>query len=498
MSHVTRYGGPSRHDTGWRLGSHPRKHHFLSHITPHHHKGAQTPPQHASVLFDFRGESKAVLVSDLASFTATTRKHGIVHFASVILRMRQVTLPIFHRLGCLHVQTEGDDFIAVFPDAVAGALAAAEMREAISVVNAELPHDRQHFQITLNGIAVVVGDDVVVDTDKNLHGQTYQLAYQMGEDKAAGGEVVVSCKLAEELQRQRLPAFEGCNFQPFGSRHQGNDDDFVELENVQLNDGQPITVVPTSDVSLLPASVQDFTSRYDRPNADLEQHDAILKNKFLRPRVVVMLCLSEDAVAEQHGARRALEARHEMVQEVIAPIIDKRGGTSVEEALILFDSSEDAVFACLDMQQACGVRSATRDDNWHAAVTGYGVHVGPVLFVKDADVHWGDPVNTASKLGEDIAADGELFITSDIHASLVESGASRDLQFVPRTFHKSGVELGAFVVMREVQAGCCDAVFECWRNLIGPAAKAPIDTAKSEEEMMANPASSMATRQEVV
>jgi class 3 adenylate cyclase len=450
------------------------------------------------VLFDYRGETKAVLVSDLASFTSTTRKHGIVHFASIILRMRQVTLPIFRRLGCLHVQTEGDDFIAVFPDAVAGALAAAEMREVIRVVNAELTPGRQHFRITLNGIAVVVGDDVVVDVDGNLHGQTYRLAYEMGEDKAEGGEVVVSCKLAAELRRLRPPAFKDCKYEPFGSRHQGNDDDFVELEHVELNDGQPITVVPTSDVSLLPASVQDFTSRYSRPDTDLEQHDAALKMIFLRPRVVVMLRLYEDAVAEQHGARRALEARHEMVQEVIAPVVDSRGGTSVEEALVLFDSPEDAVRACLDMQRACDEHTGKRGDSWYATVTGYGVHVGPVLFVKDADVHWGDPVNTASKLGEDIAADGELLITSEIHASLAESGAARGLQFAPRTFHKSGVELEAFLVTRQAKGGCCDAFIGCWRNLVAQD-PAPRDSPEPRTDETANPANTMTTtRQDVV
>ena len=44
---------------------------------------------------DYSDREVAVLVSDLRGFTSTTRKYGIVHFASIIVRMRQLVLPIF-------------------------------------------------------------------------------------------------------------------------------------------------------------------------------------------------------------------------------------------------------------------------------------------------------------------------------------------------------------------------------------------------------------------
>ena len=48
----------------------------------------------------------AVLVSDLSGFTSTTRKYGIVHFASVIVRMRQLCLPILKRRGAIYITTK--------------------------------------------------------------------------------------------------------------------------------------------------------------------------------------------------------------------------------------------------------------------------------------------------------------------------------------------------------------------------------------------------------
>jgi len=43
-------------------------------------------------------------------------------------------------------------------------------------------------------------------------------------------------------------------------------------------------------------------------------------------------------------------------------------------------------------------------------VTGYGLHHGQMLFIEGTDIHWGDPVNTSSKLGQDIAESGEILI----------------------------------------------------------------------------------------
>merc|ERR1719265_2685103 len=40
-----------------------------------------------------------IIVSDMSGFTRLTREHGIVHFTSIIVRMRQICLPILHRYG---------------------------------------------------------------------------------------------------------------------------------------------------------------------------------------------------------------------------------------------------------------------------------------------------------------------------------------------------------------------------------------------------------------
>lgn len=101
---------------------------------------------------DYSDREVAVLVSDLRGFTSTTRKYGIVHFASIIVRMRQLVLPIFAKYKALNIATEADNFITVFPDACSAVSAALEMQQILLKYNASLSEDRQHYKVRLNGI----------------------------------------------------------------------------------------------------------------------------------------------------------------------------------------------------------------------------------------------------------------------------------------------------------------------------------------------------------
>ena len=73
------------------------------------------------------------------------------------------------------------------------------------------------------------------------------------------------------------------------------------------------------------------------------------------------------------------------------------------------------------------------------------------IFVDGTDIHWGDPVNTSSKLGQDLAKDGDMLISENVevlvrkHPKLsVEEGVT----FESRTLKRSGVDFAAYCVTR--------------------------------------------------
>ena len=113
----------------------------------------------------------AVLVSDMTGFTSGVRKHGIVHVASTICRMRQICLPILHGLEAKFVGFEGDNLIVVMPDAASAVNAAIDMRASMRRLNASLPEEMRHHEIKLGGIGVHCGGPVVLDRETGgLHG----------------------------------------------------------------------------------------------------------------------------------------------------------------------------------------------------------------------------------------------------------------------------------------------------------------------------------------
>ena len=102
-----------------------------------------------------RFQQSAVLVSDMSGFTSTTRRLGITHFASLIMRMRQLSLPILHVHEALFIGNEADNLIVVLPSPLAAAKAACQIQRVIQQYNDALPPAKKDFQIILNGVVRV-------------------------------------------------------------------------------------------------------------------------------------------------------------------------------------------------------------------------------------------------------------------------------------------------------------------------------------------------------
>ena len=89
-------------------------------------------------------------------------------------------------------------------------------------------------------------------------------------------------------------------------------------------------------------------------------------------------------------------------------------------------------------------------------VTGFGMHHGNMLFIEGTDVHWGDPVNTSSKLGQDLARGGELLVSKTVVEELYKQAPTwmhgGTLVLDRRDVTVSNVSMEAFAV-RQVRLG---------------------------------------------
>merc|ERR1712048_1438315 len=94
----------------------------------------------------------------------------------------------------------------------------------------------------------------------------------------------------------------------------------------------------------------------------------------------------------------------------------------------VFRSSADAVLAAVEGKKVCGEHNVVA----HAKglcpieIEGWGVHEGSMLCLHGTDMYWGEPVNTASKLGQDLAKHGEILVMPEVKASLTQAFADGD------------------------------------------------------------------------
>ena len=138
------------------------------------------------------------------------------------------------------------------------------------------------------------------------------------------------------------------------------------------------------------------------------------------------------------------------MQDLCAPVIEDAGGAVIkataDNMFALLPDPLCAVRAAQALHVACAEdgRARTPDDRVQLAI---GIGYGDILDIDQIDC-FGDEVNLAFKLGEDIATTGETLITAAAAAALpgdLPSGSPWSLQ--RRSRHISGVELGHFEVV---------------------------------------------------
>lgn len=360
----------------------------------------------------------AVVVSDLTGLTKTTRKFGILQTASNIARMRQLALPSLKRLGMIDYDTEGDNLIMTFADLPSAAQAAYECQQRWKQYDEELPAGREHFKIRPSGFAVAWGP--ARRKGNHMVGRGFQTSYKLAEDEASGGQILVGPVVQKMITEDLLPgaawkAVEG-----------GDLLELVPSTGMKETFAQQGPAPAFDDDRFLDPNLMLLAKRHD-PQANLPAIDADLRSRFMHQGMAaIMYRLDESA---PHSEK---EKAHQVVHDCFwkAPGVIKYEDINVEPQrdLNFFDTGGSALKAVMAASQLAG-----------SIVNGWGIHTGEVLLMPNTDVHWGDPVNTASKIGQDLADPGEILISDEVCLGLPRDIAGAyDLQ--SKAIATSGVD----------------------------------------------------------
>jgi len=396
----------------------------------------------------FQNYEVGVLVSDMSGFTKLTRKHGAVHFTSIIARNRQICHPILRRNGACFIATEGDNFIVVFPTVVGAALAACEMQQTVTHWNNGLSPEREHFALTLNGVGVHCGKGPIVDICGKLHGKTSDNAYTLGEEMCDKGSVAFSQAVVDKIKG--ATEFAGANFRPHALKEDADDELKEAVHSMgcvyeldwQQHDAPP--VVDVEDDRYVRPALLPFAKRHSRTITDeqLKAVDEEMTKAHMKQRSVLMFEFEYEN-ADDPDVRLGL--KFECLSS-LDRIFTNCNAHGLEDVLYTFEDPCDAVWAAISMRRCVDSVKIDGGSRPRVSIRGFGVHTGDILYLPGTDVHWGDPVNTSSKLGQDTAKNGELIISERVYEECKADERLQEMSFEQFEIMKSGVAFKCYKV----------------------------------------------------
>jgi class 3 adenylate cyclase len=138
------------------------------------------------------GVKGAVFISDMASFSSTSRKVGVCHFLKLIHRARQIIAPLIANNNGTLLKCDADNCYAFFENTDDAIRAAFDVNAALFQSNADY---RMEEQIYLS-VGIDYGRVLLID-DIDFFGDPVNTASKLGEDLAIKSETLVTKRAIE-------------------------------------------------------------------------------------------------------------------------------------------------------------------------------------------------------------------------------------------------------------------------------------------------------------
>ena len=143
-------------------------------------------------IWDTYGTEGTVFISDMASFSSTSRKLGVCHFLKMIHRARQIIAPVIEGNNGMLLKCDADNCYAFFRNADDAIKASFEVNKVLFKANDAFGIGEQ--------IYLSVGIDygrVLLVGDIDFFGDPVNTASKLGEDLAVREEVLVTRRAIE-------------------------------------------------------------------------------------------------------------------------------------------------------------------------------------------------------------------------------------------------------------------------------------------------------------
>jgi len=192
---------------------------------------------------------------------------------------------------------------------------------------------------------------------------------------------------------------------------------------------------------------QELILRFSKETTDAGRHEieGILWNEYGVERVVFVLDMSGfSLLTRKYGIIHYLSMVRRM-QLTTEPIVKTYGGSLIkfeaDNCFAVFPDTLSAIHAAIALQLAFKSSNLLTTDDFDISIS-CGIDYGRILVVGNADC-FGDAVNRACKLGEDVATAGEILVTRDAINTI-----SVNLEFGLREMEisVSGIHIPAYAI----------------------------------------------------
>ena len=175
----------------------------------------------------------------------------------------------------------------------------------------------------------------------------------------------------------------------------------------------------------------DMLRRWTAEPQSAAQIERAIVERFGRRCAVMVLDMSGfSRMTLRHGVLHFLSIVRRMA-DLSEPLVQQAGGACVKQEAdnlyAVFDSVDAAVDCATAILRAMdeGNTRCVDDQRLYAAI---GIGWGDVLLIDGSDFY-GNEVNLACKLGEDLAQSGEILLTAAAFAACSDPGGWRPMQF---------------------------------------------------------------------
>lgn len=165
---------------------------------------------------------------------------------------------------------------------------------------------------------------------------------------------------------------------------------------------------------------------------------------FQQERTIMVLDMSGFTRATQQGNIISFLLSINQMQRLVVPVVKENDGLLVraehDNLTCLFDRVEDAILASREVTERLGSANVIlpSDKELYCSI---GIGYGSILNVANEAIY-GNEVNLASKLGEDIGNLGDVLLTPDARARVADDSFG----FEERKVSISGLELSYFAL----------------------------------------------------